>query len=218
MPIPIPTTSIAFTPANKQGPHARWSTPARTTACCTASTRRPAVEKLAYIPCEGPSNLSPSRRRATCIGPTSTARPRSRTQRSKVPAWKTVPRRWPRRRRPRHLCTGRDRTRTFSENDGGTDRDVGVHRQGRSSPRQRVRKTGHPSDGEQRWAVIISGGYNNSDSKSGTDTSVSNTGRAYLFIIFLKGPAGAGRAWTGRHRLHPHCHQCRQNRHTERPW
>ena len=48
----------------------------------------------------------------------------------------------------------------------------------------------------KQWAVIISGGYNNSDSKSGTDTSVSNTGYAYLFVIFLKGPTGAGGAWT----------------------
>ena len=44
------------------------------------------------------------------------------------------------------------------------------------------------------WAAIVSGGYNNSDSKSGADTSVSNTGRAYLFIIFLKGPAD-GTTW-----------------------
>jgi type IV pilus assembly protein PilY1 len=44
------------------------------------------------------------------------------------------------------------------------------------------------------WAAIVSGGYNNSDSKSGTDTDVSNTGRAYLFIIFLKGPAN-GTTW-----------------------
>jgi type IV pilus assembly protein PilY1 len=44
------------------------------------------------------------------------------------------------------------------------------------------------------WAAIVSGGYNNSDSKSGADTSVSNTGRAYLFIIFLKGPAD-GATW-----------------------
>jgi type IV pilus assembly protein PilY1 len=48
----------------------------------------------------------------------------------------------------------------------------------------------------KQWAAIVSGGYNNSDSKSGTDNYVSGTGNAYLFIIFLKGPSGPGGTWT----------------------
>jgi type IV pilus assembly protein PilY1 len=42
-----------------------------------------------------------------------------------------------------------------------------------------------------KWAAIVSGGYNNSES----DGAPSTTGRAYLFVIFLDGPTGASRTW-----------------------
>jgi type IV pilus assembly protein PilY1 len=42
-----------------------------------------------------------------------------------------------------------------------------------------------------KWAAIMSGGYNNSES----DGAASTTGRAYLYVIFLDGPTGANRSW-----------------------
>jgi type IV pilus assembly protein PilY1 len=42
-----------------------------------------------------------------------------------------------------------------------------------------------------KWAAIVSGGYNNSES----DGTPSTTGHAYLFIIFLDGPTGTNRTW-----------------------
>jgi type IV pilus assembly protein PilY1 len=42
-----------------------------------------------------------------------------------------------------------------------------------------------------KWAAIVSGGYNNSES----DGTPSTTGHAYLFIIFLDGPSGPNRTW-----------------------
>ncbi len=46
-----------------------------------------------------------------------------------------------------------------------------------------------------KWAAVIGNGYNNSD-KSGheTGTTVSNTGKGYLFILFMDGP-GADGVW-----------------------
>jgi type IV pilus assembly protein PilY1 len=41
-----------------------------------------------------------------------------------------------------------------------------------------------------RWAAIVSAGYNNSEGDSAT-----GNGRATLFIIFLDGPKGGGRTW-----------------------
>ncbi len=43
-----------------------------------------------------------------------------------------------------------------------------------------------------RWAVIFGNGYNNTFS----DGSVSATGRAYLYIVFVDGPSGTGKTWT----------------------
>jgi type IV pilus assembly protein PilY1 len=54
-----------------------------------------------------------------------------------------------------------------------------------------IRKVMHPTDpSKSKWAVIVSGGYNNSEG----DAAASITGRAYLFVIFLDGP-GPGRVW-----------------------
>jgi type IV pilus assembly protein PilY1 len=50
-----------------------------------------------------------------------------------------------------------------------------------------IRKTNYNG----KWAAIVSGGYNNSES----DGAASTTGRAYLFIIFLDGPTGPNRTW-----------------------
>lgn len=41
------------------------------------------------------------------------------------------------------------------------------------------------------WAVIVTGGYNNSEGDAN-----QGTGTATLFVIFLKGPQGGGRTWT----------------------
>jgi type IV pilus assembly protein PilY1 len=60
-----------------------------------------------------------------------------------------------------------------------------------------------------KWAVIVSGGYNNSETLPGelactnstatpvtpAGCSTSTTGRGYLFVIFLDGPTGPGRTW-----------------------
>lgn len=47
-----------------------------------------------------------------------------------------------------------------------------------------------------RWAIIFGNGYNNTTS----DGSVSSTGRAYLYIVFVDGPgyapSGRGNSWT----------------------
>jgi type IV pilus assembly protein PilY1 len=52
-----------------------------------------------------------------------------------------------------------------------------------------IRKVAHPSG--SKWAVIVSAGYNNSES----DGAPSTTGRGYLYVIFLDGPTGPGRTW-----------------------
>jgi type IV pilus assembly protein PilY1 len=58
-----------------------------------------------------------------------------------------------------------------------------------------------------RWAVIVSGGYNNSEVLTGetqctdspSDTpagcTTSSTGSAYLYVIFMDGPSGTNRTW-----------------------
>jgi len=58
-----------------------------------------------------------------------------------------------------------------------------------------------------RWAAIVAGGYNNSQTGAGetvcTDSTAktpagcttSSTGSAYLYIIFLEGPTGTDRTW-----------------------
>ena len=42
-----------------------------------------------------------------------------------------------------------------------------------------------------KWAVIFGNGYNNTAS----DSSVSTTGRAYLFIVFVDGPGSSSKPW-----------------------
>lgn len=42
-----------------------------------------------------------------------------------------------------------------------------------------------------KWAAVFSGGYNNIE----PDNTVSATGNAHLFIVFLSGPTGAGGTW-----------------------
>jgi type IV pilus assembly protein PilY1 len=43
-----------------------------------------------------------------------------------------------------------------------------------------------------KWAVIISGGYNNSEA----DGAASTTGQGVIFILFTSGPTGANGTWT----------------------
>jgi type IV pilus assembly protein PilY1 len=43
-----------------------------------------------------------------------------------------------------------------------------------------------------KWAVIVSGGYNN----SAADGAASTTGRGVIFILFTSGPTGTNGAWT----------------------
>ncbi|MFV1982286.1 MAG: pilus assembly protein [Thiohalomonadales bacterium] len=46
-----------------------------------------------------------------------------------------------------------------------------------------------------QWAAVFGNGYNNSVAASASDTNISTTGYASLFIVFLEGPTGTGGVW-----------------------
>jgi len=46
-----------------------------------------------------------------------------------------------------------------------------------------------------RWAAVFGNGYNNSIAENISDTDISATGHASIFVVFLEGPSGANGAW-----------------------
>ncbi len=200
-----PSVNYAHVPERRTSRTARrWSTSARTTACCTASTRRPATSRSPTFRARR-SRISTSSRARSYVAPllTSTARRKSADAQSATAAWSTVlvgglggggqglyaldvsnPAHFSETATPPSPCCGSSTTPTTPTSGFVYGKPV------------------DPQDGERH------AGRRSSRAATTTPkaTRPTGTGDAFLFIIFLDGPTGAEPHVGARHRLHQDRH------------